>query len=161
MHDLTFYSARIIQLARLAWPTARVKLAAIVTFGCFIHILPSRLLQQISIFGTWYLLYQHGEIGGNKVTRFPQFKKNLNFADGYLTVGGDRIKIRDMSDILATRYAFISGECTCSILEDRRKKGYKMWREMLLNSLRTRHSPTTNSYICNMSGILFSLFFYL
>ncbi|EGT30278.1 hypothetical protein CAEBREN_00518 [Caenorhabditis brenneri] len=32
--------------------------------------------------------------------------------DGYLTVGGDRIKIRDMSDILATRYAFISGART-------------------------------------------------
>ncbi|CAD6185185.1 unnamed protein product [Caenorhabditis auriculariae] len=30
--------------------------------------------------------------------------------DGYLTVGSDRVKIKDMSDILATRYAFLSGQ---------------------------------------------------
>ncbi|CAB3400684.1 unnamed protein product [Caenorhabditis bovis] len=32
--------------------------------------------------------------------------------DGYLTVGPDRVKIKDMSDILATRYAFLSGSRT-------------------------------------------------
>ncbi|CAI5455475.1 unnamed protein product [Caenorhabditis angaria] len=32
--------------------------------------------------------------------------------DGYLTVGSDRIKIKDMSDILATRYAILSGART-------------------------------------------------
>uniref|UniRef100_A0A1I7X000 NAC domain-containing protein n=1 Tax=Heterorhabditis bacteriophora TaxID=37862 RepID=A0A1I7X000_HETBA len=36
--------------------------------------------------------------------------------DGYLTVGIDRVRIKDMSDILASRYAFLSGQCLIHFL---------------------------------------------
>ena len=31
------------------------------------------------------------------------------FTDGYMDVGEQRVKIKEMSDILASRFAFISG----------------------------------------------------
>ncbi len=33
-----------------------------------------------------------------------------SFADGVMEVGNQRVKVNEMSDVLASRYAFLSGE---------------------------------------------------